>query len=75
MDDYEILQDYICDVWSEIDHLLRGDQDQNQLYLETWMNILGIFQSKADSFNIDRTKISLPAIDADQLFIQYSKDM
>jgi hypothetical protein len=73
MDNYETLQDYICDTWLEIDHLLRGGGDQEPVNLEMWMNILGVFQSKADAFDIDRSMIGLPTLDADQLYIEYLK--
>jgi hypothetical protein len=75
MNNQEVLQDYICDIWSEIDNALRVDRGSEPLALEMWMNILGIFQSKADIFNIDRESIGLPVLDADQLFIQYSTNI
>ena len=72
MKEEEKLRAYISDVWKEIDHILRNGSDSE--LLGTWMNVLGIMQSKAAAFGISRDYIGIPMIDADALFLQYSID-
>lgn len=65
-----MFQDYVSDVWSEIDHLLNRDEQSAVNKKEVWMNVLGLFQSKADAFGIDRRELGLPIEDADTLFVR-----
>ncbi len=65
-----MLQDYISDVWSEIDDILSLDDKSMFSAAELRMMILSAFQSKADAFGIDRAQIGLPVEDADTLFVQ-----
>lgn len=66
------LRDFIVDVWAEIDNRFGLQADGSTENRLTWLNLLGIFQSKADMFGLNREECGLPAQDADILFIRNS---
>jgi hypothetical protein len=66
----KILADYIRDVWSEIEASQKSSKNSATEKALMRMELLGIFQSKADAFGIDRSDIGLPLEDADVTFIK-----
>lgn len=68
----QALRDYIADTWSEIDVRLRIESSDSNKEMISWLNVLGVFQSKAEMFGLSRVECGLPIEDADVLFLKYT---
>lgn len=68
MNEVEKLKAFIGDIWLELDHSFNKEKDEF-----IWLEVLGIMQRTAEAFDLERSELGLPTVDADKLMVDRFK--